>query len=290
MNQTNTTDTAREAQRIVREGRDVRRRIAELTLRTYQRRNLPLNKLAAVVEEILLGVVSGLSASPAERRDELLRQAFEGLGDAYAQVAERSRREERWEQFERRMLEAAQDFASRAGEDLMNEFKDVADRIRKAGERLKPKAKAAIDAIESDVLDPASQAASEGAKKLRGTLGVLMAAAGEMLQEFGKAINTAEKPQSPSAEQTAPTSASPPRSGSKTAPEPRAARATRKPSGPASSTPARTAKKTTKKPAPSATKKPKPAAPKQPSSAAKNSPRSKPPSPTRPAPKKSVGR
>ncbi len=178
------TAVSRAAGRIVRSGQRVRRDIRDLVLRTYRARGAVADGLGAVVEEVLRGVAAGLAGMARPRRDELLRQVFEGLAEAYAVTAEESRRAERWEQIEARITEAVSHFAAKAGEDIMNEFKNVADQVRDAGQRLKPKAKAAMHALDENVVEPATEAAAEGARKVKKTLGGLLAAAGEMLSDL----------------------------------------------------------------------------------------------------------
>lgn len=198
------------AEAIVRDGIQVRRRIRDLTLRAYRDRGLTIDGLAPLVEEVLIGVVAGLAGVQRPLRDELLRQVFEGLADAYAATAEHSRRAQRWEEIEERIARTVSQLASKAGEDIMNEFKNVADQIRRAGEKLEPKARAAMHTFEEKVVEPASEAATQGAKKVRRTLGVLLAAAGEMLHDLGdtiKDVRTSEPPQRTSAKGAAKPSA-----------------------------------------------------------------------------------
>ncbi len=185
------------AERIVRQGGEVRRRIRDLTVQTYRQRRLDIDGLAPLVEEVLLGVVAGLAGVSKPQRDELLRQVFEGLADAYAATAEHSRRTQRWEEIEDRITSAVGQFAHRAGEEIMSEYRNVGRQIREAGERLKPRAQAAIHAIDEKVVEPASEVAAQGAKKVRRTLGVLLAAAGEMLHDLGDTIKDVRASEAP---------------------------------------------------------------------------------------------
>lgn len=187
------TEVGRAAGRIVRSGQRVRRDIRDLVLRTYRARGARVDGLGPVVEEVLRGVANGLAGMSRPRRDELLRQVFEGLAEAYAVTAEESRRAERWEQIEARITEAVSHFAAKAGEDIMNEFKNVADQVRDAGQRLKPKAKAAMHALDENVVEPATEAAAEGARKVKKTLGGLLAAAGEMLSDLSDTMREPAK-------------------------------------------------------------------------------------------------
>lgn len=190
------TQVSAAAERIVRYGSDVRPRIAGLAVNTFRVRRSEIEELASLVEEILLGVVAGLQGAGRQHRDSLLRQVFEGLADAYGQIGRENRRQDQWERFEARITEAVTTIASRAGEDIMSEFKNVADQVREAGEKLKPRAKAAMHAIEEKVIEPASEAATQGAKSARRTIGVLLAAAGEMLRDFGDSIREEPKAKS----------------------------------------------------------------------------------------------
>lgn len=176
------------AEAIVRDGSRVRWAITDLTLRAYRARGMEIDDLASLVEEVLLGVVSGLSGVPRPRRDALLRQVFEGLADAYASAAAKSRFDRSWDDIEASVSKAVSGFATRAGDELMKDYKAVTEQLREAGERLKPKAKAAMHAIDENVVEPASQAAAQGARTVKRTLGVLLAAAGEVLQELGDTI------------------------------------------------------------------------------------------------------
>jgi hypothetical protein len=250
------TQVSAAAERIVRNGSDVRSRIAGLAVNTFRVRRSEIEELASLVEEILLGVVAGLQGAGREHRDLLLRQVFEGLADAYGQIGRENRRHDQWERFEARITEAVTTIASRAGEDIMSEFKNVADQVREAGERLKPRAKAAMHAIEEKVIEPASEAATQGAKSARRTIGVLLAAAGEMLRDFGDSIREEPKTKSKAKakaksrtkSKTTPTPASKASSKASTSPAPSAKSKPASASRPAAST-ANVKKSGTSKPA-----------------------------------------
>lgn len=248
------------AERIVRTEPQVRGRIAGLAVNTFRLRGSRVEELAPLVEEILLGVVAGLAGAGRAQRDQLLRQVFEGLADAYAQIGRQNQRADQWEQFEARITEAVTTIASRAGEDIMSEFRNVAEQVREAGEKFKPRAKAAIHAIEEKVIEPASEAAAQGAKSARRTLGVLLAAAGEMLRDFGDSIKQEAGTPSRGPSRARSASAKNGRSSDPSKPNARAASSKKHSSAKAASAPGPSA------PRPSA---PKPSSPKQRSAASK---------------------
>jgi ElaB/YqjD/DUF883 family membrane-anchored ribosome-binding protein len=237
------TQVSAAAERIVRNGSDVRSRIAGLAVNTFRVRRSEIEQLASLVEEVLLGVVGGLQGLGREQRDVILREVFEGLADAYGQIGRENRRQDQWERFEARITEAVTTIASRAGEDIMSEFKNVRDQVREAGERFKPRAKAAMHAIEENVIEPASEAATQGAKSARRTIGVLLAAAGEMLRDFGDSIREEPKagstPRSKSASKSGATRKTP------SAPRPTPAAPSKNPGTAKPASPASASKKAT---------------------------------------------
>lgn len=74
----------------------------------------------------------------------------------------------------------------------MNDIKRVADQIRRAGERLKPSAARAIDAIDHGVVEPAADAAAHGAKRLRRAVSAFLAAASDLLGDLSESVVPAE--------------------------------------------------------------------------------------------------
>ncbi|GMV26374.1 MAG: hypothetical protein AMXMBFR58_24050 [Phycisphaerae bacterium] len=173
---------------IVRDGVEIRARIADLTIRTYRSRGMSLDGLGELVEAVLRGVVAGLEGKSPQARDRHLREVFEGLADTYAAVAQPQRAADNWADLQRRFSAAISDLATRAGADIMADFRRVADQISESSRILRPKAKAAVDAFEREVVEPAADVAAQGAQKVRHRLGVLLAAAGELLHDFGESV------------------------------------------------------------------------------------------------------
>ncbi|HRJ50811.1 MAG: hypothetical protein KF787_04825 [Phycisphaeraceae bacterium] len=78
----------------------------------------------------------------------------------------------------------------------MNDIKRVAEQIRRAGERIRPRASAAIDAIDHGVVEPAADAAAHGAKRLRHAVSAFLAAASHLLGDLSDSVEPSEGPPS----------------------------------------------------------------------------------------------
>ena len=81
------TSTASQARTVAGEGKDVRDRVRDLTVRAIRDRNLGVKDLSKVVDEVLHGASKGLKDALPQSQKNVLRQVFNGLEEAVQTTA-----------------------------------------------------------------------------------------------------------------------------------------------------------------------------------------------------------
>lgn len=203
-----TRSTVATAERIARDGADVRARIRDLTVRSLRSRRVSSRDLSRVVDQVLEGTRQGIHDSIPQSQRSVLKQVLEGLGEA-AEIAAKSgaaavrEARERGSTLARKdaaraargvkdaheeFLDAAGTFARRLSGELREEMEDLVARARRAGPGIKSAAERAVSATDGRLMELGGEAARTGVAIARRALGGLMLATSGVLEGLGQSI------------------------------------------------------------------------------------------------------
>ncbi len=206
------SSTTSSARKIASEGKNVRDRVRDLTVRTIRDRSVGLKDLSKVVDQVLDGAKQGVHDAVPQSQRNVLKQVLDGLGDA-ASVAARSgagairdarargetiakkdaataarQVREAHEDF----LKAAGTFARRLTGEMREEVEDLVARARRAGPKIRTAAGTAASAADGRLLELGGEAARAGARMARSAIGGLMMATGGLLEGLAESITPAK--------------------------------------------------------------------------------------------------
>lgn len=195
-------EEARRAEAIAAEATNVRERIRGAFVDAVRKRRLDLDELGDLAEDMLDGAVAGVKKVVPDRRDSVLRQVVDGLGDGFAASAQATRLalEEargRGETFARKELDkAARDlktlqsmfvdtFArlSREGtKAVADQLKDLGEHAARTAERIKPPVQSALAEAVKHPVKLAGETASAGLRAAPRAAGMLLQSVSGLLQ------------------------------------------------------------------------------------------------------------
>lgn len=212
------SETHREsARRIVEEGVDIRARIHEITSRALSGGGLDAGEVKAAVRDTIEGVKEGLANSLPDRqsegRESTLRQVFDGMSEAVAAAADAARHTvehaaERGREFsttelgamwsklsslEQSFLDSVQHAADELGEHARAQLHDIAGEARRAGTRIGPAAKSAMEAVQGKMGETAREALNTGVRAVQTIVGETVMAVSGLLSGVGDALKKRAK-------------------------------------------------------------------------------------------------
>ncbi|MGD9789444.1 MAG: DUF6781 family protein [Phycisphaerales bacterium] len=196
---------ARASRRIVQQGNDIRSRINRLA-RGAMAGNMA--EVREVVSSTLHGVKEELASVLPEKRESVLRQVVDGLGDAIEAgsdavkeaVDHAAKRGERLRKtdlkaiskelrgIEESFVDTVKESASTLERHARLEARDVAAIAKKAAKRIAPAARSAADALDGHVVDAAKEAASTAGKAARVLAGSAAEGVAGVLKKAGKSL------------------------------------------------------------------------------------------------------
>ena len=192
---------------------DTRDRVRELTYQAIRDRRLSPAGVSALVHQVLEGASEAVdSAIPSSKRS-VLRQVFDGLGDAFQTVgaagvhaaesaAERGRTvarrtlpstTKRVRSANDEFLAAVSSFAKHTKSELGDELDSLVKRARRAGSKAGDSARDAAHAADGRLLELTGEAARAGVSVARRAAGGLAMAAGGMFEGLRDAITSRAK-------------------------------------------------------------------------------------------------
>jgi Family of unknown function (DUF6781) len=206
--------TKAHAKHAAQSGTAVRQRVRDLSVRAFRDRDLSLNELPRIVNDVLEGAVQGIDNSVPSNGRNVLRQVFDGLREGVNTVASagkatakdaRSRArtvsDKHYPDAARRIsaandqfLSAVQDFASKTSRGVRDDLDDFVDRARRTGSKLAGTAKGAASASEGHLLDLAGETARAGVRAARRAANALAQGAGGLFEGLAAAIGTKPGP------------------------------------------------------------------------------------------------
>ncbi len=196
---------SRASRRIVQQGNDIRSRINRLA-RGAMAGNMA--EVREVVSSTLHGVKEELASVLPEKRESVLRQVVDGLGDAIEAgsdavkeaVDHAAKRGERLRKtdlkaiskelrgIEESFVDTVKESASTLERHARLEARDVAAIATKAAKRIAPAARSAADALDGHVVDAAKEAATTAGKAARVLAGSAAEGVAGILKKAGKSL------------------------------------------------------------------------------------------------------
>ena len=184
-----------------------RSRIRELTVRALRDRDLGRDDISDLVHEVLGGASAAVDDSiPASRRS-VLRQVFDGLGEAIDSVAAagartvktaRDRAEvvsdasrpaaRRIRAANSDFLLAVRSFARRASSEVGEELDQLASRPRRTGKKVAGSARDTAEAADGRLVELGGEAARAGASLARRAAGGIAMAASGLFEGLGEVV------------------------------------------------------------------------------------------------------
>lgn len=184
-----------------------RSRIRELTVRALRDRDLGRDDISDLVHEVLGGASAAVDDSVPASRRSVLRQVFDGLGEAIDSVASAGARTvkgareragavadagrpaaRRIRQANSDFLLAVRSFARRASSEVGEELEALAGRARRTGKKVVGSARHTAQAADGRLVELGGETARAGASLARRAAGGIAMAASGLLEGLGEVV------------------------------------------------------------------------------------------------------
>src|SRR6187399_3054791 len=141
-----TSSTSQKAKRIAEEKRDIRARMHALMRDAIEEGKFGVDEVREFTGEALDGIREGFGKAVPKDRNHVLHQAFDGMADAIGASAKSAKKamgnlQSLEESFFDSVRKAARSMSDESGTFL----EDLVDRARRAGAKMEPAAKKAVD-------------------------------------------------------------------------------------------------------------------------------------------------
>jgi len=210
MAKSTSSSTTSNARKIASEGKNVRDRVRDLTVRSL-RGDVGRKDLSKVVDQVLEGAKQGVHDAVPQSQKNVLKQVLDGLGEAASvaaktgagavrdartrgttiakkdAVAAAKQVSEAHDQF----LNAAGKFARRLSGEVREEMEDLVARARRAGPKIRSAAGDAAKAADGRLLELGGESVRAGTRLARNAIGGLMMATGGLLEGLAESIKPA---------------------------------------------------------------------------------------------------
>jgi hypothetical protein len=207
------TNTTSRARTVASEGKDVRDRVKDLTMRAIRDRGLAMKEVSKVVGEVLHGASQGLKDAVPQSQKSVLRQVFNGLEEAVETTAKAGLGaaksvQARGERVIKRdapaaarqvreannhFLTATSTFARKLSGEMKEELKELVARARRTGPKVGSAARAAAKAADGRLMELGGETVRAGTTVARRTIGGVMMATGGMMEGIAESINPKPK-------------------------------------------------------------------------------------------------
>jgi hypothetical protein len=200
---------------------DTRGRIRDLTVRALRERDLGRAEISGLVHDVLEGVSRAVDDSIPATRKSVLREVFDGLGEAIGEVSsagaqtaketrERARTltdnalpvaAKRVRSANDEFLRAVRLFAKRTSAEVGEELESLTKRAKRTGGRVATATRGSAKAADGRLVELGTEAARAGVSVARRTAGGIVMAASGMLEGLGEVVSPrrpgASKPERP---------------------------------------------------------------------------------------------
>ncbi len=195
-------------------GKMVRDRVRELSVAAFRDRNLTLNDVSQVVQDVLSGAVESVDQSIPSSSRNVLREVFDGLSEGVHAVAKagstvvaetRKRGKtlptkevtvavKRMKSADADFLSAVANFASKASKEVRKELESLVAGAKQAGPQVAGSVRKSAQAANGRLLELTQESARAGVRVARRAAGGLAMGAGGLLEGLAEAITPKDRP------------------------------------------------------------------------------------------------